>query len=108
MIVYGIATCDTTKAALKALQKAGKDPVFRDIRANPLTAAEIDAIVSTFGAKSINKQSTTYRSFSPFLRESEPGAQIAAQPTVMKRPMVQDGPTWHIGWDAKTEAALTS
>ena len=108
MIIYGISTCDTTKAALKALQKAGKEPVFRDIRANPLTTAEIDAIITEFGDRAINKQSTTYRSFSPFLREAEPEAQIAAQPTVMKRPIIQDGPRWHIGWDAQTEATLTA
>ena len=108
MIVYGISTCDTTKAALKSLQRAGKQPAFRDIRANPLTSAEIDAIITEFGDLAINKQSTTYRSFSPFLREAEPEAQIAAQPTVMKRPVIQDGTRWHIGWDDATEAALTA
>ena len=108
MIVYGISTCDTTKAAIKALQRAGKTPEFHDIRANPLTPAEIDAIITEFGDRAINKQSTTYRSFSPFLREAEPEAQIAAQPTVMKRPVIQDGSSWHLGWDEKIEAALTA
>jgi len=108
MIVYGISTCDTTKAALKALQKAGKDAVFRDIRATPLTPSEIETIITEFGDRAINKQSTTYRSFSPFLREAEPDAQIAAQPTVMKRPVIQDGTTWTIGWDAVIEAKLTA
>jgi arsenate reductase (glutaredoxin) len=106
MIVYGISTCDSTKAALKVLQRAGIDAQFRDIRANPLTEAEIDAIVTEFGDRAINKQSTTYRSFSPYLRESEPEAQIAAQPTVMKRPVIQDGARWFIGWDEATEAAV--
>lgn len=108
MIVYGISTCDTTKAALKALQKAGKDATFRDVRANPLSPAEIDAIVTEFGDRAVNKQSTTYRSFSPFLREAEPEAQIAAQPAVMKRPIIQDGLIWSIGWDAAIEAKLTA
>ena len=108
MIVYGISTCDSTKAALKALQKAEKTATFRDIRANPLTTAEIDAIITEFGDKAVNKQSTTYRSFSPFLREAEPEAQIAAQPTVMKRPVIQDGTDWFIGWDADIEAKLTA
>jgi arsenate reductase len=108
MIVYGISTCDTTKAALKALQKAGKSPTFRDVRADPLTEAEIDTIITEFGDRAINKQSTTYRSFSPFLRESEPEAQLAAQPTVMKRPIIHDGTKWHIGWDDATAAALTA
>ena len=108
MILYGLSTCDTTKKALKALERAGKDVTFRDVRAQPLTEAEIDAIVTAFGDRAVNKQSTTYRSFSPFLRESQPEAQIAAQPTVMKRPIIQDGAVWHIGWDAETEAKTTA
>ena len=108
MIVYGISTCDTTKKALKALERAGKDVTFRDVRAQPLTADEIDAIITEFGEAAVNKQSTTYRSFSAFLRESQPEAQIAAQPTVMKRPIIQDGTRWTIGWDAETEAKATA
>ena len=33
MILYGISTCDTCKKALKALESAGRDVTFRDIRA---------------------------------------------------------------------------
>ena len=108
MILYGLSTCDTTKKALKALQKAGKDVVFRDVRAQPLTSAEIDAILTEFGDRAVNKQSTTYRGFSDFLRESEADAQIAAQPTVMKRPILQDGATWYLGWDEAIEAKVTA
>ena len=108
MIVYGIATCDTTKAALKALQKAGKTPVFRDVRANPLTETEIAVLVQQFGDRIINKQSTTYRGFSDWLRASDPEAQIAAQPAVMKRPAIDNSGVWHLGWDADVEALLTS
>ena len=108
MIVYGIATCDTTKAALKALQKAGRDPVFRDVRADPLTTDEIARIVHEFGDRVVNKQSTTYRGFSDWLRASDTEAQIAAQPTVMKRPVIDDSGQWHLGWDAGLEARLTA
>ena len=108
MIVYGISTCDVTKKALKALERAGLAPEFRDIRAAPLSEAEIDEIVREFGNRAVNRQSTTYRSFSAFLRESEAEAQIAAQPTVMKRPVIRDGETWYLGWEAATEAALTA
>ncbi|MBI1173250.1 hypothetical protein GC209_17820 [bacterium] len=108
MILYGLSTCDTSKKALKALQRAGKEVTFRDVRAEPLSEAEIDAIVTQFGDRAVNKQSTTYRSFSDFLRESEPEAQIKAQPTVMKRPIIQDGAAWYLGWDAETEAKTTA
>ncbi|NEY91622.1 arsenate reductase family protein [Tabrizicola oligotrophica] len=105
MILYGIPTCDTCKKALKALESAGHAVTFRDIRKDPLTGAEIAEIVSEFGSLAINKQSTTYRSFSDFLRESEPEAQIAAQPTVMKRPVIK-ADRWYLGWDEKVQAAL--
>ena len=108
MILYGISTCDTCKKALKDLQSAGKDVSFRDVRANPLSAAEIDVIVAEFGDRVINKQSTTYRGFGDYLRVSDPEAQIAAQPAVMKRPLIQNGSTWHLGWDNETKAALTA
>ncbi|MCF8510279.1 MAG: hypothetical protein K9G43_02430 [Rhodobacteraceae bacterium] len=105
MILYGISTCDTCKTALKALERAGHAVTFRDIRKEPLNTAEIDALVTEFGGRLINKQSTTYRSFSDFLRESEPEAQIAAQPTVMKRPVIQ-ADRWYLGWDAEVQSAL--
>ena len=108
MILYGISTCDTCKKALKALEQAEKDVTFRDIRANPLSTAEVEAITHEFGDLAVNKQSTTYRSFNDFLKASDPEAQIMAQPTVMKRPVIQDGDRWFLGWDSATEAALTS
>ena len=106
MILYGISTCDTCKKALKAITAEGHDVTFRDIRANPLSTQEIDTIVTEFGDRAINKQSTTYRAFSDFLRLSEPEAQIAAQPAVMKRPVINDGAKWHLGWDDAVQAAV--
>ncbi|EKD61354.1 MAG: arsenate reductase [uncultured bacterium] len=106
MILYGISTCDTCKKALKALQAAGRDVTFRDIRAQPLSAAEIDTIVTEFGDRAINKQSTTYRGFSDFLKASEPEAQIAAQPAVMKRPVIEADGKLYLGWDDAVQAAL--
>lgn len=106
MILYGIPTCDTCKKALKALQAAGHDVTFRDVRAEPLSTAEIAEIVQEFGDRVINKASTTYRSFSDFLKASDPEEQIAAQPTVMKRPVIRDGSVWHLGWDDQVQAKL--
>ena len=106
MILFGISTCDSCKKAIKAIQAAGLDVTFRDIRSQPLTTQEIDTIVTEFGDRVINKQSTTYRAFSDFLRLSEPEAQIAAQPAVMKRPVIQNGTKWHLGWDDAVQAAV--
>lgn len=106
MILYGIPTCDTCKKALKALEQAGKSVTFRDIRKDPLSEAEIARLVGEFGDRLINKSSTTYRGFSDFLRESEAEAQIAAQPTVMKRPVIEAEGALYLGWDEAVQAAL--
>ncbi len=106
MILYGISTCDTCKKALKALDSAGKSVTFRDIRAQPLSEAEIDKIVLEFGDRAVNKQSTTYRGFNDFLKASDPEAQIAAQPAVMKRPVIDADGKFYLGWDDAVQAAL--
>lgn len=106
MILYGIPTCDTCKKAMKALEAAGHAVTFRDVRRDPLSEAEIARLVAGFGDRLINKQSTTYRGFSDFLRESEADAQIAAQPTVMKRPVIEADGKLYLGWDDAVQAAL--
>ena len=106
MILYGISTCDTCKKALKAFEAAGRVVTFRDIRAQPLSEAEIDKIVMEFGDRAVNKQSTTYRSFNDFLKVSDPEAQIAAQPAVMKRPVIDADGKFYLGWDDAVQAAL--
>ncbi len=106
MILYGIATCDTCKTALKALRAAGHDPEFRDVRADPLSADEIAEFVTAFGDAIINRQSTTWRSLSDWLRASEAEEQLAAQPTLMKRPVIRSGEKLHLGWDGRVQAAL--
>ena len=97
--LYGIATCDTCKKALKAL--AAQDAVvqFRDVRADPLSKAEIAEFVTEFGDAIINKQSTTWRGASDFLRMSEAEDQLAAQPTLMKRPVIRSAAGLTLGWD---------
>ncbi|WP_408634509.1 arsenate reductase family protein [Pseudogemmobacter bohemicus] len=106
--LYGIPTCDTCKKAIRLLEAAGRQVTFRDIRKDPLSEAEILEIVTEFGDRAINRQSTSYRGFSDFLKASDPEAQIAARPTVMKRPVIREGDSWTIGWDEETERRLTT
>ena len=106
MILYGIATCDTCKTALKALRAAGHEVEFHDVRADPLSADEIGEFVTAFGDGIVNRSSTTWRSLSDWLKASDTEEQIAAQPTLMKRPVIRSGEALHLGWDAKVQAAL--
>ncbi len=104
LALYGIPTCDICKKALKALTSEGREVAFRDVRGQPLDEAEWDVLVAEFGDALVNRKSTTYRSFGAFLRESEVEAQLAAQPTVMKRPVIRAGDSWWLGWDETTQA----
>lgn len=106
MILYGISTCDTCKAALKALTAAGHVVEFRDVRADPLSADEIGEFVNEFGDAIINRSSTTWRGLSDWLKASDTEEQLAAQPTLMKRPVIRTETGLHIGWDTKVQAAL--
>jgi arsenate reductase len=106
MILYGISTCDTCKAALKAIQAAGHEVEFRDVRADPLSPDEIGEFVTTFGDAIVNRASTTWRGLSDWLKASDPEEQLAAQPTLMKRPVIRKGEALFLGWDAKVQAAV--
>lgn len=98
LVLYGISTCDTCKKAQKALIAAGHAVVFHDVRAKPLPDTEIAEFVTELGSDIINRQSTTWRSLSDFLKQSEPEAQLAAQPTLMKRPVIRGPLGLTLGW----------
>ena len=104
MILYGISTCDTCKKALKALTAAGHASEFRDVRAEPLTEAEIVEFVTEFGGAIINQKSTTWRGASDWLKASEADEQLKQQPTLMKRPVIRGDHGLTLGWDDAVQA----
>ena len=106
MILYGIPTCDTCKKAIKALEGAGHSVSFRDIRAEPLSEQEWEELITEFGSRLVNTNSTTYRGLSDWLKNSESDAQLAAHPTLMKRPVIRHDDKLYLGWDEATQAAL--
>lgn len=106
MIIYGIPTCDTCKKALKALEAGGRDVTFRDIRAEPLSEAEWSELIAEFGTNLVNTKSTTWRGLSDWMKHSEADAQLAAHPTLMKRPVIRDEDRLYLGWDEDVQSAL--
>ena len=102
MIVYGLATCDTCKKAMKAL--AAQDPTLRDIRADPLGEDELAEFAREFGDGLVNRQSTTWRAASEWLRASDPEEQVRQQPALMKRPVIRSDKALTIGWSDEIAA----
>jgi arsenate reductase-like glutaredoxin family protein len=106
MILYGIRTCDSCKKALKALEAANHPVSFRDVRADPLTLAERSRFIDAFGDQIVNRSSTTWRGLSDWLKASEVDAQLAAHPTLMKRPVIDTGDALLLGWGPDVQAAV--
>ncbi len=104
--LYGIATCDSCRQATKALTAAGHEVSLRDVRAEPLSPAEWDALLAEFGDRLVNRNSPTWRGLSPYLKEAEAAAQLKAQPVLMKRPLIRTDGGLFLGWGEETQAAL--
>jgi arsenate reductase (glutaredoxin) len=106
MILYGLTSCDTCRKARKALEAAGHSVAFRDIRAEPLSPDERAEFLDAFGDRLINRKSTSWRGLSDRLRDAPADAQLAAQPTLMKRPVIRADDKLHLGWDKAVQAVL--
>lgn len=106
MVLYGLGSCDGCRKALKAIRAAGREVAFRDIRAEPLSAAERAEFVAAFGERIVNRASTTWRGLSQAQRAAPPEALLAAHPTLMKRPVIRAGDRLHLGWTEEVRAAL--
>ena len=102
MRMFGLKSCDTCRKARKALPEAE----FVDVREQGVPASVLEAALETFGDALINTRSTTWRALSDEDRALAPIALLLAHPTVMKRPLIETGATYHLGWNAATQTAL--
>ena len=104
MKVYGIRNCDTVKKAMRALAAAGHAPELVDIRATPLEEADFRRFFEAFGAEMVNRRSATWRGLDDAARAEDPVRLVSAHPTLLKRPVIEEGGVLTIGWTAETEA----
>ena len=61
------------------------------------------------GDRLLNKASTTWRNLSDEDKagaESDPAALLIANPTLIKRPVIEAGGEIHVGWKKDVQAAL--
>ena len=104
MRFFGLKSCDTCRKALKALAQAGHSPQVIDVRADGISNADRAAIIAQFGDAALNRASTTWRGLSDDEKTADPASLLAAHPTLMKRPVIEAGGVWTIGWKADVQA----
>jgi arsenate reductase (glutaredoxin) len=106
MMIYGLNTCAVCQRARKALEAEGKEVIFRDVRADPLSEAELAELIAEFGDRLVDRKSNDYRALNDWLKNSEAEAQISARPKVMARPVIRDQDMLYLGWDEAVQRAL--
>ena len=103
MRVFTLKSCDTCRKAIKVMTAAGLEFSVIDVRADGVENDDQVAIVKQFGEASVNRASTTWRGLSESEKEQDTLTLLAAHPTLMKRPVIQDGDVWTIGWKADVQ-----
>lgn len=106
MELLGLSNCDTCRKARKSLEAAGFAVVFRDVRAEPLSGAEIDALLAVHGDDLLNRRSTTWRGLSETEREKAAAELLSRHPALMKRPVIRSGGDSYLGWTPQIRASL--
>lgn len=109
MKIYHLKTCDTCRKAIKALRAAGHNPDLHDVRADGLDKAALETLEAALGYEAlVNKKSTTWRGLSDAqksgLSKESALALLAQNPTLMKRPVIEHGGNFTIGWTKTVQA----
>lgn len=102
MKIYGLATCDTCRKARKELPEAE----FIDVRADGISVEILQNALEIFGEKLVNTRSTTWRMLDEEQRKRPSLELLQENPTLMKRPLIELGGSYHLGWTAQVQAAL--
>ncbi|WBQ12297.1 ArsC family transcriptional regulator [Hyphomonadaceae bacterium BL14] len=108
--LYGLKTCDTCRKALRALEAAGRSITVVDIRSDPGLGARLPGWIAAVGVDQLaNTRSTTWRGLDEGQRArlaADPAGLLADHPTLIKRPVIEAGGAFHVGWTPPVRAAL--
>jgi len=110
LILYGLKNCDTCKKAMRDLEAAGRDMAFINIREDADLRTKVPTWLGAVGAGAlVNKRSTTWRELSDADKadaEENPAEPLIANPTLIKRPVIEAGPDICVGWTADVKKRL--
>lgn len=112
MKLYGIPNCNTVKKARTWLAERSIDVAFHDFKKAGVDAALLQDWVRQAGwEKLLNRQGTTWRKLPDDVKQKtdNQGAALAlmlANPSIIKRPVLELEGHIHIGFDADVYAQL--
>lgn len=111
IVIHGIRNCDTMKKAFAWLDEAGLPWRFHDYRKNGVDVTALRRWCAALGWEAlINRRGTTWRKLSAeqqaIAGEDEAIALMQAQPSLIRRPLVEYGDGGLLlGFDAERYAA---
>ena len=107
MKLYGLKNCDSCKKALNTLQSSGHSTEFIDLRATPVSIEQLQKWLDEHGdAVLVNRKSTTWRGLDDQARQQPILALLMANPTLIKRPVIESGNNSFVGWTTEVQTAL--
>jgi Spx/MgsR family transcriptional regulator len=109
--IHGIKNCDTMKKALTWLQSHGVAHTFHDYKVSGVTAAQLARWCKAAGWETVlNRAGTTFKKLPDAdradLTQAKAIALMLAQPSMIKRPVLETGSTIEIGFKPERYAAL--
>jgi arsenate reductase len=111
--LYGIRNCDTMKKAWTWLDARGVAYDFHDYKKLGLEPARLEAWVGQVGwERLLNRAGTTFRKLPDAdrqgLGEAQAMALMLAQPSMIKRPVLEADGRLYVGFRPETYAELAS
>jgi len=111
VVLYGIKNCDTVKKARRWLDDAGQTYHFHDFRVDGLEQSQIeDWLTSVDPDVLLNRRGTTWRKLSEAEKDAVTPATLpsllAANPTLIKRPVLSSNTGIEIGFSADRYSEL--
>lgn len=111
LTVYGLKTCDTCRKARKWLDDKGIAHRFVDVRDDGVGPKTLAGWISAFGLDAVvNRRSTTWRELPAKARDgltaSNAARLLGAHPTLIKRPVFEDGAPLAIGFTDQARKVL--
>lgn len=111
LVLYGLKNCDTCKKAMSELRGSGVAATLVDIRTDTDLATKVPVWLAAAGPdKLVNRRSTTWRGLPDAEKAAADNgraeALLVANPTLIKRPVIERGDEVFVGWTKDVSNAL--